>query len=330
MVDIIKMECIVVIHIMLFMMTGTIANKLIHTKRSGAITIIIGFFSWYALQELIYIPVLILGADILVFQILQIIAIIIVVLFFFIFFTKKFSKVFGNIVREIKEAGAAGGIFLTIMFLLVLIFIVYSKKCNSDSMHAISSIDMANESGRMYYYDSDTGHQAAKPSIMKALGTWNMSWALWCRIFSISAQKVIRYCSGLLCLIVCTLINIRIGKNLFKGSARYSFVFAGVLLGIMLFFITGKTPAVWLINYGGIPKAYCTNVVIPFTMYWIMQVWKRKKSKADYKLILIVELGSLAVSIHSAIVTLIVVFIACVADVVVKRTVSKNLFRRRM
>lgn len=330
MADIFRMACIVIIHIMLFMMTGTIVNKLICTKRCGAITIIVGFFSWYAFQELIYFPVLISEADILIFQIFQIVEIVMVVVVFFIFFRKKISKVFGNIVIEIKEAGVAGGIFLTIMFLLVFICIVCSKKYNSDFMHAISSMDMANESGRMYFYDSDTGQQAAELYVMEALGAWNMSWVLWCRIFNISAQKVIRYCSGLLCLIICTLINIRIGKNLFKGNARYAFIFAGALLGIMLFFITGKTPAVWLINYGGIPRAYCTNVVIPFTMYWIIHACKRKKNKADFRLILIVELGSLAVSVYSAIVTLIMVVIACIADTVVNTAGSKYLFRRRI
>lgn len=330
MIDMVKVASIIIIHIMLYMMTGIIANKLISVKRSGVITIIVGFFSWYALLELIYIPVLIAGADIRVFHILQISLAIMAVVVFFIFFRRKIIKVCNNIVREIKDAGVPECIFLVIIFLLVLACIAGSKRCNSDFMHVISSIDMANEAGAMYLYDSDTGQQASGLNIMDALGVWNMSWNLWCRMFGISAMKTIRYCAGSLCLIISTSVYIRIGRNLFKGNAGYAFIFAGVLLGLMLFFITGNSPAAWLISYGGIPAACCTNVVIPFTLYWIMHIWRRKKSKADFSLLLIIELGSLAVSLQSLIVTLAMVIIALAADAVIKKTDIKYLFGRRM
>ena len=319
MVEALKILGLIVIHGILFVMMGTIVNRLLGIKRSGGITIIIGFFSWYALQEIIYIPLLILRADIAVLMWEQIIAFAVILIVYIVGFRSRLITVMKNIAREFREALIVPIIFLAVTIVPALVMMSMSKGFESSYMHTISSAEMTAMTGSMYMYDSDTGRLLDSPVYMESLGVWNMSIAAWGSMFNMNIMKVVKYSMGVICLMLSVLVNLRIGRQLFKGDVKRAFVFAGTCILVMLFINIGDSPAAQLFMYGGTSKAYCANVLMPFIFYWAVRCRGRYKDAFDKRIIPVVIIGALAISTYSAIVAAFSMGAVILSDIIIAR-----------
>lgn len=313
MADIIKMVIIILANIMMFVMLGTIVNKLFNTKRTGGITIITGFFSWYAIQEIIYIPIVFTNADMKIYVIEQVVMYLIITVMYICFYRKKLFKLVSHILRDIKNAGYKPVIFCVVMNVLIVILLIGSKTYSDEYMHTISTAEAAVATGKIYMYDSETGEALTKPYITEAISMWNIEAAVWCRIFKIGTQKMVKYCMGLICLFVTLLVNLRLGRRMFKGSPSYAYYFAGCCAAGMLLFATGDTAAAQIVFSGGIPGACFSCIIAPFILYWAL---RRSKTKDyyDFKIMSLIIITALGASLHAFMASLVMFVIIIIVE----------------
>lgn len=317
MVDFLKIVCMLVIYLLVFTMSGTIANRVLGIKRSGGITIIMGFFVWFVIQEIFYIPMLLMKAKLGALLVEQIILAIVVAVVYMIFFRSKFMGVVRNILKEIKGASTAATVFFMVTLILVMLLAGVKKAYNTDYAHTVSSIEMAVMTGRMYMYDVDTGKLLAHPDYIRGFGVWNMNIAVWSSLLGVSAFKLVRYGMAWLGIILSALIHIRIGRQLFKGDERYAFAYAGTVLWIMAVFAVGKTPAAMLFTNGGTAQAIAANVLMPFVFYWAVGNRGTYKKEFDIRIIPIMAGAALAISVYSLAAVVFSILVVLLTDMII-------------
>lgn len=317
MADFLKIVCMLVIYLLLFTMAGTIANRILGIKRIGGITIIIGFFVWFVIQEIFYIPMFLVRAKLNTLIIEQIILAIVIAVVYMIFFRSKFMGVMRNIIKEINGASIVMVVFFLVTLISIMLLVGVKKAYNTDYAHAVSSIEMAVMTGRMYMYDVDTGKLLTHPDYIRGFGVWNMNIAAWSSLLGVSAFKLVRYGMAWLGIILSAFIYIRIGRQLFKGDGSQTFAFVGTVFLIMAVFAVGKTPAAMMFINGGTAQAFAANVLMPFVFYWAIGNRGTYKKEFDFRIIPIMVGAALAISVYSLVAVVFSIFVVLLTDMII-------------
>lgn len=273
--------CVLPLLVQLYLFTalGTLALKLLHQKFRLTLAVLLGFFSYYALFQILYLPCMVwkirlsvMGAVWLVFCTgLGILALILC--------RKMWGKAFLAACRRKRrhkgEILLAGAVLCFVGFQIC--YMVRYGYNGYDTQYYIGAVNTGVYTDSMFVYNAVTGMKEQELPLRYALSGFYMNAAVFCRFFQAAPILYMRYVTGILCSLLANTILYEIGRLFFERNRVRGgcwMVIWGV--GLNFFFRSMYTTSEFLLLRSYEAKAFCANVVLPGLFLACMWIWKKR------------------------------------------------------
>jgi hypothetical protein len=307
---------------MLFILFGSGLGKLLKLKLFGLETVLVGFFGYYGIMHLVYLPSMILRVSFSTFVVMW--AVVGSVLLFMSVICCN-RQVWANVKEIVNEVNTKSKYLVVLAALLLGMLILYQALFNRhgyDASFYIGTVATTLFTDTMYQYHGETGWPAPGIDMRYALsGVFYMYPAFWCRILSIPPLMAQKFTFGSLSIILHGLMTYMIGLKIFDSdkSKRAAYWFTVTALSLNIFFMTGYSSSFFLLRRGFEAKSYAANVVFFALFYIVVCLWKYSDSNKYWKILFIVAFASVPISMSSLVILPAFVFIFVVTEWIVKK-----------
>ena len=313
---------LIIIHTILFIFLGTGLGRLLKLKLFGLETILVGFFGYYGIMHLVYLPSMLLRTSFSLFVTLW--AVIGSVLLLLIVVCCN-RQLWTNVKDIFRQVDTKAKYLMILTVLVVSVLVLYQALFNVhgyDASFYIGTVATTLYTDTMFVYQGETGWPAPRIDFRYALsGVFYMNTAFWCKLLGLPPLMVQKYTFGSLAIILHALFAFMIGSKVFEidDSKKKAYWFTLVALVLNLFFITIYTSSEFLLRRGFEAKSYCANVVFLAVFYLILCLWKNSELNKYWKILFIVAFASVPITMSSLVILPAMIFIFIVSEWVVKK-----------
>lgn len=313
---------LIIIHILIFGVFGSGLGKLLKLSLRGPEAIFVGFFGYYAIMQLVFLPSMLLRVSFSWFVMLWGIVLSVLLLLIVIYCNKQIWLDTQETFRDLQVKPR----YLMVLFAFIVVaFAIYQGLVNEhgyDAAFYIGTITTTLFTDTMFAFHGETGWPEPVIDMRYALsGVFYMNTAFWCRILSLPPLMVQKFTFGAIGVILHGLFVYMIGLKLFGSDAskKLAYWFAIVAMLLNGFFVTSFTSSGFLLWRGFEAKSYCANVVFIGLFYLFLCLWKNSEMNKYWKILFIVALGSVPVTMSSIVILPAMVFIFTVAESIAKK-----------
>lgn len=288
------MQIVFVLLVMLLFLTiismlGYMFNNCIKMQRGNHL--FIGFFLYFALFEIVALPMIILQSPLhMLCTVWRIVCVVIVGAFLTLAIRKK-------IVLSKKSITTNNWLFwaMLTLALLQILFVCMQKNNSWDTAFYIGNVVDAIQTDSMYLYDGYTGWIENVVNIKYAICTFYMHDAAIGYIFGIHGAIVCRFFNTILCQIFSIYVVYLLGMEIWKKKTE---AYAMVCFWIVTNFgvSTGYFANDFLLSRSYEAKAFCANIVLPAVLLLLLRLVRKQNENSCFIILFIVNIASVAIS----------------------------------
>lgn len=327
MFEILKCTMMIGIYLVLYAGLGHLMGYFIKYKLSLPESIVIGFFGYFALFQLIALPLILLKQPLtLLIGIWSAVLVCLLVLFGYVLYKEKIFVKRKDAKRSKKPSLKKADIICLMMLGAFVLFLCYFTVIQNywgwDTAFYIGTVNTTVDSNTMYLINGESGKAEHIIPMRYALSTFYMNSAVACKITGISAVMFQKYVISTLCVVLYQMILYLIGKRLFKGEIKRAVLFA-IMAGMLnFFFVSEYTTSHFLLFRAYEAKAYCANVVIPAVFLIILMLHEEIEKKENWLLLFWVMTASVPVSMSSILIVPVLAGVALLGELLITKKVK--------
>ena len=332
---------LILLHLSIFFVLGSGMGKLFKLSLGGLENIMVGFFSYFAIMQIIYLPSLLAKASFTFFAVAWGIICLILLISIIVYCNKGLGRNANRLLREVimprvnhdkkqKEGNLCnkmiGHCLFVVLFFVLSALILYQGLYNMHGFDAAFYIGTVNNTlftDTMFLHRGETGIASRVIDMRYALsGAFYMNTAFWCRLLNLPPLMVQKYTFGSLVVILHGMLVFMIAGKLFKGDRRKIYSFSIIALLLNVFFHTGYSTSTFLLMRGFEGKGYCANVILYAVFYIALCIWGNSEGDKYWKILFIVSLGSVPIAMSSLVILPAMIFIFTTAELIVQKDKS--------
>lgn len=320
------LEILFCIYMLLFYMIvyfsfgSLVTVRMKEEKFSVTFTMMIGFFLYYGIFQVIAVPCTFLKLPLSWLAViwLSLVAVVVVYMCGTAAYRKIWMGAFDGIRRQVFEQP-----FWTLVPLLAVaaqaVFVVMWQTDYWDATYYIGDVSLAVYTNTISLFDPLTGEMRSAFDIRHCFATYLVQDAVVCKAFGIHPLIEMKTVMGVVVTIINNLVTYNIARLFFKGNREHTGLMVVFALLLNLFTYTAYTSSGFLLlrSYEG--KAVLGSVIVPAVLYIVARLYRDGKKKAFWWLLFLLCLSSCAIS--SSAMTLIPVEVGAL-------TLSLSLVRR--
>lgn len=304
-----------------FFIMGVQVNGILKLNHKGLYHIVCGFFVYFILFEIFYLPSFILKISVTALSICWMTFLGLDMVISIVLFRKTLLPALKEMGNQFRCNSWACVIIAAIVFGCVMYCTTRTFYYGYDTAYYLGMVNSAVHYDRMLLYDSEMGHKRDVLDLRYGLSGFYMHTAVMCRTFKISAIMMQKQGMTIINVLMSYCIIFLIGRKLFKKEVKYAYLFTAVYFFINLFFLSDFAVGTFLIYRAYEAKAYCCNVVIPAVLL-VMYSMMRSRDIQGYRWrqLGIYAMASIPVSMSSIlIIPVMVMAFACSMAVIHRR-----------
>ncbi len=315
---VVKAIIIMALQLALYYMCGCIAESVFKIKGKGFKTLLMGFFVYYIIFEVIYLPVMLIGGRLTVMLVLWIMAILAIIAVYIMKFRESGKTTAKIIYKDIQNNGIVLGIAAAVAVVAVYILGIVSKSMGNTG-YSVGAIVDAVKTGRMFSTESYSGMKTVYRDMPAALSGFYMNFAVYSVIFGVPAGDMTNIVMSAIGVVMSAVAVYCVGKRVLEADSKAGVGFLIIYFCMSLFLISDNSAGGYLIGRAYDEKSFGANVVVPALIYAMMGLWRGKDKENAIKRMLIVIVGSIAVSISSVYAVAAVIIVNFIAFFIVGR-----------
>lgn len=311
MTDIILCLGMILALLVLYMIFGRAASKILKLRLEGGICLIFGVFVYYGLFQVAAIPLILLKQPLSLLMVLWL-AVLAIVVIGYLWAEKK------NLRASFGLSSKKGNITVikVLMFALVILqmyYIITNEYLGWDTAAYIGTVETSAVRNSMYLYQGESGRAISKIELRYALSGFYMHSAIWCRLLRIRALYFAKIVQGGVLAVLANLLVYRLGCFFFSGKSYRGLIpeervpdcasgLVIVCIVINVFFDSIYSTSDFLLSRALEAKAYCANFILPGILLFGLMLW-REGQKRETKVCLFAALcSSVAISMSSLVI----------------------------
>jgi hypothetical protein len=311
-----------VVHIKIFGLFGLGLGKLLKLSLKGPETVLVGFFGYYGIMQLVFLPSMLLRVNFSLFVIIWAIVLSTSLLLIVIYCNRQICH---NIKEIFCDFNTKPKYLMILLAFTVAMLVIYQGLFNVhgyDASFYIGTIATTLYTNTMFVVHGETGWAEPVIDMRYALsGVFYMNTAFWCRILDIPPLMAQKYTFGSLAIILHSLFIYMIGLKIFESdtSKKLAYWFTILAVSLNVFFITTYSSSGFLLRRSFEAKSYCANVVFIGVFYLFLCLWKSGGLNKYWKMLFIVAFASVPVTMSSIVILPAMIFIFTVAESITKK-----------
>lgn len=278
-------------NLIVFFLCGAFFLRIIKEKISLLWALITGFFVFFGVYTLVYLPCMLLQTS-FVFMMILTSSIVLIVCIFSVKITyqevRNLLKGFSQ--RQISVLQCTVIIVTGICFIALIVYSVRSTYMGYDTAYYAKVTGEALNENVMY-----TGYGVTNIEFRYALSPFYMYAAANAKMFGLHHLTCLKVVMGGLCNIYAGIIVVFILKRLIK---RVELVCLGIAIWILGMFafngIYNQAGFLLFRSYEG--KAYCSNIILPLLVFLIFMLWKGSEQTLIRKMIVLISVTADVIS----------------------------------
>ncbi len=288
-------------YMIVFFSFGSLATvRMKAEKFSVTLTMMIGFFLYYGIFQIIAVPCTFLKLPLSWLAAIWLILVAVVILYVCGSAAGRniWLQAFDGIRRQAKRQP-----FWTLVPLLVVaaqaVFAVMWQTDYWDATYYIGDVSLSVYTNTISLYDPLTGEMRSAFDIRHCFATYLAQDAVVCKAFGIHPLIEMKTVMGVVVTVVNNLVTYNIARLLFKGNREHTGLMVVFALLVNLFTYTAYTSSGFLLlrSYEG--KAVLGSVIVPAVLYIAARLYQDEKNKAYWWLLLLFCQSSCAISSSS-------------------------------
>lgn len=272
---------------------GSVCLKISSKNMDNESSVFIGFFVYYALFQIVALPLIFSFSSLSELSFLWLICVI-VLCGVGVWCRKSYYK--RMYIKKVFAYGISAIDVLMIVLLMGQIFLALVQIYNGwDTAYYIANVNTAVKTDTMYVYEGTVGKQESYLNLRYALSSFYMHDAFIAQVFNIPGAIVCRYFNGIVCHVFSAYIIYRIGLLLWEEKKWAKLlVICSVLIncGITTVYISNA----FLMERSYEAKAFCGNIIIPAIIYIILKIYRAPEKPDNWIHLFIVNFSSVAIS----------------------------------
>lgn len=275
------MMCALILPVLLYLFVafGSMVLKLLHQRFRLTWALVLGFFTYFALFQVLYLPCMALKLRLSVMGTAWLVFCLGAGVLAAVLCRKMWGVAFLAGCR--RKRRHKGQLLLAAFTLLLLAFQIYYMVRYGyngyDTQYYIGAVGTSVHTDSMFVYNAVTGMKEKALPLRYAMSGFYMNWALWCQAFHLTPVLFMRYTVGALCALLANSVLYELGRLFFdKKKAENGCWMVMIGIGLNFFFRTMYTTSEFLLLRSYEAKAYCANVVLPALFLVCMWIWKKR------------------------------------------------------
>lgn len=286
---------ILILLLLLFVIWGHSISKWFSIEVSHLpMQILVGFFAFFIVMEIIILPVIFLRNNLQLATYLCI-GIIIIITAIMLY---KHKLAFFDQIKQMKFS--IWLIVSIIMLALAVLVSVLQQYKGYDTTYYIGEMASFVYYGEFWTRDA-FGGMAATPTIPLhyALSCFYPLFAILAYIFSVDARLVVMYSVRALCVILFGCTAFSWGYELFEREKKNGYIFTVICLILCAFLMDNHSSAFMMMVRGYESKGYCAAVVAPMCTLALVKLCKDTDDKSNWHLLGLVAWSSMPIAMSS-------------------------------
>lgn len=307
-----------------FCIYGVGTRRLFGLKMYGYETIILGFFVYFGLFQIVALPLILLQRP---FHELAA-AWLVIALAVNIFMLAFCRDIMWNLIRNMFAGlWRAKGILLAAVVLLVC-FVCWFQGTQQyiagwwDTAHYVGTVNTTVHTDTMYLYDGASGLIEKAMNFRYALSAFYIHSAVLCKWTSLGGIMIQKYVMGSVCALMHALVIFSMGRRLFHQENQKALFMTAMVFLLQLGFHNELlcSGSDFLLLRGYEAKGFCANVVIPAVFYALICLWQGRERKEHWILMFAVCFSSVAISMSAILIVPAMAVIAALAEWMANRS----------
>lgn len=265
-----------------FFVMGIQTDRLFKLRLNGMYNLVFGFFVYFILFELFYLPFFILKLRLTHLAIAWMVFLGVDMVVSVIVFRKKIVSVAKEVWEQLKCDSLPYVLIAAVVFAVVVYYGTRTFYYGFDTAYYIGMVNSAVHYDRMLIYQSEMGYKMGSLELRYGLSGFYMHTAVLCRVFRVSAIMMQKQGVTIIDILMTYCIAFLIGKRVFKKDVKYAYLFTAVYFAMNFFFLSEFAVGEFFMYRAYEAKAYCCNVVIP-AHFLIMYSMMRSKKIQGYR-----------------------------------------------
>lgn len=261
---------------------GIQTDRLFKLRLNGMYNLVFGFFVYFILFELFYLPFFILKLRLTHLAIAWMVFLGVDMVVSVIVFRKKIVSVAKEVWEQLKCDSLPYVLIAAVVFAVVVYYGTRTFYYGFDTAYYIGMVNSAVHYDRMLIYQSEMGYKMGSLELRYGLSGFYMHTAVLCRVFRVSAIMMQKQGVTIIDILMTYCIAFLIGKRVFKKDVKYAYLFTAVYFAMNFFFLSEFAVGEFFMYRAYEAKAYCCNVVIP-AHFLIMYSMMRSKEIQGYR-----------------------------------------------
>lgn len=297
-------EIIMCLFMLLFYMVAYLAFGSLVTARmrrepfSVTFTLMVGFFLFYGVFQVIAVPCMLLKLPLTVLAALWLALVAVVMLFGVVTCRQIWMQAFATMGGAVKRQP-----FWALLPLLVVavqaVFVVMWQTDYWDATYYIGEVSLSVHTNTIGLYDPLTGEMRTMFDIRHCFATYLTQDAVVCKIFGIHPLVEMKTVMGVVVTILNNLVIYNIARLLFDGNRERTGLMMVFSLLVNLFTYTAYTSSGFLLlrTYEG--KAVLGSVIVPAVIYLAIRLYQERRAGVLWALLFLICQSSCAISSSS-------------------------------
>ncbi len=283
-----------------FFMMGIQIDQILRLRLKGMYNIVFGFFVYFMLFEIFYLPFFINKQRLTCLTVAWIIFLGIDMVVSVIVFRKRILSAAKEIWEQLRCDSLPYVLLSAVVFAVVIYYGTRTFYYGFDTAYYIGMVNSAVHYDRMLIYQSEMGYKMSSLDLRYGLSGFYMHTAVLCRVFKVSAIMMQKQGVTIIDILMTYCIAFLIGRRVFKKDVKYAYLFTAVYFAMNFFFLSEFAVGEFFMYRAYEAKAYCCNVVIP-AHFLIMYAMMRSREIQGYRWrqLAILSIASIPVSMSS-------------------------------
>ncbi|MCR5098233.1 MAG: hypothetical protein K6B14_04720 [Lachnospiraceae bacterium] len=292
---------VMLLYILIFRLVGTTVLTVLGQKKLYIHRETVGFFAYFALFQMVYVPMVLLRARFHLLAYGWILTLVILVLLCAVYLVTAGGKSpFAMPGDTVMEEGLLGYMKWPVVIgcAAFVVFLVLQQYLGWDTAFYMGNMNEAIYTDTMYYYNGNDGTLMKSLDFRYALSGFSMQFAIPCFLLEVSPTIMCYYGIRGLGAILALLIVYDFGMLLFEKNESRAYLLVTAFLAVNMFFFTYSATSLFFIRRMNEAKGYCANVVLPMVALLLFMIYK-KFGRHLWALLFVICLGSVGASMSS-------------------------------
>lgn len=261
---------VVIVNFILYLAFGSLLCVSRKKDWSLPVTILVGFFAYYALFSIVCLPIMLTYRELSLLTSVWVVFVAIVMVVSAVFFGKTWLIKIKSLIGEFKRSKGIWIVF-GILTLVQIFLVVSTYNFTLDAAYYVANVSTSVETNMINVYDPFTGAWQDHFELRYAFATYSVYDSLVCMVTKLPALVVTKSIMSAVVMLLVNVLYIWLAKFLCKENTKQMLVMYIAMVFINLTFVTLYTPANFLMarSYEGKTIVGNVAVILIFAMYMI-------------------------------------------------------------